>query len=154
MKKIISILSKIVSFLVIVYVITVLPMLLNYHPLVVLSGSMEPTYKVGSLIYYKSRNNYKENDPITFSLHNNIVTHRIVKIIDNEYTTKGDANESPDLETITIDNIKGKVCRISIPYIGYYLKYLNDNTYLVIIMLMIISADILINKKGDIYVEE
>ncbi len=154
MKKIISILSKIVSFLVIVYVITVLPMLLNYHPLVVLSGSMEPTYKVGSLIYYKSRNNYKENDPITFSLHNNIVTHRIVKIIDNEYTTKGDANESPDLETITIDNIKGKVCRISIPYIGYYLKYLNDNTYLVIIMLMIISVDILINKKGDIYVEE
>lgn len=154
MKKLISILSKIVSFLVIVYVITVLPMLLNYHPLVVLSGSMEPTYKVGSLIYYKSRNNYKENDPITFSLHNNIVTHRIVKIIDNEYTTKGDANESPDLETITIDNIKGKVCRISIPYIGYYLKYLNDNTYLVIIMLMIISADILINKKGDIYVEE
>ena len=154
MKKIISILSKIVSFLVIVYVITVLPMLLNYHPLVVLSGSMEPTYKVGSLIYYKSRNNYKENDPITFSLHNNIGTHRIVKIIDNEYTTKGDANESPDLETITIDNIKGKVCRISIPYIGYYLKYLNDNTYLVIIMLMIISADILINKKGDIYVEE
>ena len=152
--SIISILSKIVSFLVIVYVITVLPMLLNYHPLVVLSGSMEPTYKVGSLIYYKSRNNYKENDPITFSLHNNIVTHRIVKIIDNEYTTKGDANESPDLETITIDNIKGKVCRISIPYIGYYLKYLNDNTYLVIIMLMIISADILINKKGDIYVEE
>ena len=51
---------------------------------VVLSGSMEPTYHVGSLIYIKDVN-YKElkaGDPITYMLNENtVVTHRIIEVL-------------------------------------------------------------------------
>ncbi len=148
MKKIIKVLSKIVTVLVLIYTITVVPVIFSYHPLVVLSGSMEPTIKVGSLIYYKEKNDYNVNDIISFNIKGQTVTHRIVDVLDDNYITKGDANESNDLNPIKKDNIKGKVSNITINYIGYYLKFLNDNKFVVFLMFLILSTDILINK-GD-----
>lgn len=148
MKKIIKVLSKIVTVLVLIYTITVVPVIFSYHPLVVLSGSMEPTIKVGSLIYYKEKNDYNVNDIISFNIKGQTVTHRIVDELDDNYITKGDANESNDLNPIKKDNIKGKVSNITINYIGYYLKFLNDNKFVVFLMFLILSTDILINK-GD-----
>ena len=145
-KTVINILSKITTIIVIVYAITIVPVIFNYHPLVVLSGSMEPTYHVGSLIYYQEKENYELGEAITFKYNNDLVTHRIVKVEDNNVITQGDSNSSPDLEPVSKSNIKGKVM-LTIPYIGYYLKFINDNQYLVIIMLTIISIDILINSK-------
>lgn len=54
-------------------------------PLTVLSGSMEPTYHVGSLIYVKAVD-YHElqvGDPITFVIDENLTyaTHRIVEVV-------------------------------------------------------------------------
>lgn len=148
MKKIIKVLSKIVTVLVLIYTITVVPVIFSYHPLVVLSGSMEPTIKVGSLIYYKEKNDYNVNDIISFNIKGQTVTHRIVDVLDDNYITKGDANESNDLNPIKKDNIKGKVSNITINYIGYYLRFLNDNKFVVFFMFLILSTDILINK-GD-----
>lgn len=148
MKKIIKVLSKIVTVLVLIYTITVVPVIFSYHPLVVLSGSMEPTIKVGSLIYYKEKNDYNVNDIISFNIKGQTVTHRIVEVLDDNYITKGDANKSNDLNPIKKDNIKGKVSNININYIGYYLKFLNDNKFVVFLMFLILSTDILINK-GD-----
>ena len=68
----------------------------------VISGSMEPTYSVGDLLYVKSvdPDSVKVGDPITFVLNEELVvaTHRVVAI-DGEnrlFTTKGDANETED----------------------------------------------------------
>ena len=65
-KKIVHILSYIAYILIGLYGIVCVPMIMGYKPVVVLSGSMEPTYHVGSVIYYHQVNkeDLKEQDVI------------------------------------------------------------------------------------------
>lgn len=97
----------------------------NYKILVVQSGSMEPTLRVGGLIISKPASNYQVGDMVTFREPNNptdLTTHRIVdeKQEGGEtiFVSKGDANEKPDSKTISKIDILGKVL-FSIPYLGY-----------------------------------
>ena len=83
------------------------------HP--ILSGSMEPTLKVGGLIITKPENiqNIKENDIITFNISpDSIVTHRVVGIEMREgkpwFQTKGDANKEPDKDYVSSEGEKIK----------------------------------------------
>lgn len=103
-------------------IITLLPVPHNFQLLTVLSGSMEPTIKTGSIILIKPITNYKINDIITFQSQGEIVTHRIYgKKVKNDialYITKGDANNGPDIREITKKNVRGKVF-LDIPYLGY-----------------------------------
>ena len=55
-KKVVHILSLIIYGLVSIYVVICIPMIFKYKPLVVLTGSMEPSFKVGSIVYYKRTN--------------------------------------------------------------------------------------------------
>ena len=54
-KGFVNILTWIVYACIACYLLIAAPMLAGYHPVVVLSGSMEPTYHVGSIIYYKKQ---------------------------------------------------------------------------------------------------
>ncbi len=109
--------------------------LVGLQPYVVLSGSMEPTYHVGSLIYVKSVD-YKElkvGDPITYMLsENTVVTHRIIEVLVDEedpntirYFTQGDANAVADGTSVHYKNIIGKPV-FSIPYLGYVSNYIQN----------------------------
>ena len=109
--------------------------LIGLQPFVVLSGSMRPTYEVGSLIYVKSVD-YKElkvGDPITFMIsQDTVVTHRIIEVLVDEedpntirYFTQGDANEQPDGTSVHYKNIIGKPV-FSIPYLGYVSNYIQN----------------------------
>jgi len=140
-KKIVHLLAIISYALIIIYAIVCIPMIFGHHPVVVLSGSMEPTYKVGSVIYYKkvSEKELKKGDVITFNANNNkMVSHRIVSIDNGLIETKGDANNVSDVNKIRYGNVRGKVGKISIPYVGYYIKLVNDNLTLVVIAAVII----------------
>ena len=101
----------------------------------VLSGSMEPEYPVGSLIYVK-KVDYRElkvGDPITFLLDKDtVVTHRIIEVLVDEedpntvrYFTQGDANDVPDGASVHYKNIIGKPV-FSIPYLGYVSNYIQN----------------------------
>jgi signal peptidase I len=88
---------------------------------------MEPTIKTGSLIFVSAdkTKNTQEGDIVTFSSitqPNLLITHRVIGVEKNElnmvFKTKGDANNSPDLEPIKIEQIKGKVI-FDIPFLGY-----------------------------------
>lgn len=98
-------------------------------PYTVLSGSMEPAYHVGSLIYVKKvpTDEIKVGDPITFVLNEDLVvaTHRVIEIdSENEFFyTKGDNNESPDASPVSFKNVLG-VPQFTIPYLGYLSNYL------------------------------
>lgn len=105
------------------------------QPFVVLSGSMEPTYHVGSLIYVKSVD-YKQlkvGDPITFMIsENTVATHRIIEVLPDaedpdtiRYFTQGDANDVPDGSSVHYKNIIGKPV-FSIPYLGYVSDYIQN----------------------------
>lgn len=109
--------------------------LVGLRPYVVLSGSMEPAYHVGSLIYVKSVD-YRElkvGDPITYMVsQDTVVTHRIIEVLVDEedpdtirYFTQGDANDVPDGTSVHYRNIIGTPV-FSIPYLGYVSNYIQN----------------------------
>lgn len=131
----------------------------------VLTGSMEPTYPVGSLIYVKKvdPNQLRVQDVITFSLTSNtVVTHRIVEVVPDEtnprlvrFRTQGDANNAPDASLVSPSNIIGKVV-FGIPYLGHIANYVQHppGTYvaiflsLVLIVIVFVTDSATSSKKG------
>jgi len=94
----------------------------------VISGSMEPTYRVGSLIYVKpvKYTEVKVGDAITFVLSDETAaTHRVVAISDDHkyFTTKGDANDFEDGSPVYYENLIG-IPVFTIPYLGYVANYI------------------------------
>ena len=99
----------------------------------VLSGSMEPTYHTGSVIYVK-KVDYRElqsGDVITFMLdEDTVATHRVVEVVPDEedpsvlrYRTKGDANDAEDGGLVHYKNVIGSPV-FTIPYLGYVSSYI------------------------------
>ena len=91
---------------------------------VVVSGSMEPEIPKGSLVYVKSTNPEKiqSDDVIAFyggRDANAIITHRVVenRIIMGEFITKGDANQTNDMNPVRYENLIGRV-EWSVPQVG------------------------------------
>lgn len=125
-KKILSnLFSALAIIVVFLIVISAFPVTGNYKILVVQSGSMEPNIHTGSVVVVFPEKEYKIGDVITFK--NNAgkldsITHRIVKVgsdgITTVFTTKGDANNANDTNTVYTKNIIGKVL-FSVPYFGY-----------------------------------
>lgn len=72
------------------------------------SGSMEPYLKVNSFVLIKESNNYEVNDVVTYKKNNEFITHRIIKIDDEEIIAKGDANNNED-DPINKKDIVGKL---------------------------------------------
>ncbi len=98
----------------------------------VLSGSMEPLYPTGSLIYVKpvDKSLLKSGDVITFMLDaSSIATHRIVEVIPDasdasviRYRTKGDANSAPDGALVHCRNVLGSPV-FCLPWLGYFAQF-------------------------------
>jgi signal peptidase I len=130
----------------------------NYKMFVVMSGSMEPKIKTGSIVVVKQVNNYVKGDVITFKESNNpkiTVTHRIFSLKEENnikvFTTKGDANKSPDLAEIRQGQILGKEI-LAIPYIGYVINFAKTQTglmVLIVIPAVIIVYNELMNIKKE-----
>lgn len=123
--KIIS--TALVIVVVLLAVLLVGVRLVGFTPYTVLSGSMEPTYHVGSIIYVSKiqPTDLKLMDPVTYRSENGIVvTHRIIEILNPNdpeklaFRLKGDANEIPDGAPIPASALLGKPL-FSIPYLGY-----------------------------------
>ena len=119
-----------------------LPRILGMTPLAVLSGSMEPTYHVGSLIYVADADpaDVQVGDPITFKISDDtMVTHRVVAI-DTEtqtFQTKGDANDNVDGGAVAWQNLVGKPV-FTLPYMGYVAAYANTTTGMIILVTIIL----------------
>lgn len=96
---------------------------IGFTPYAVISGSMEPKYPVGSMIYVQAvePSSIRPGDPITFVLNEDLLvaTHRVVEVLaDGSFITKGDANSDIDGKPVHPNNLLGKPI-FSIPYIGY-----------------------------------
>ena len=119
-----------IAFLVLIgglLIFSMVPIEGNFQIKIVLSGSMEPEIKVGSVVIVKPVDRYEVGDVVTFGKddRDNIpTTHRIldVRVVDGEmrFITKGDANEDRDGRELTADGIIGKVL-FDIPYLGFIL---------------------------------
>ena len=131
-KRVWNIVSGIlIAIMVVLVVMLVGVRLIGYQPYCVLSGSMEPTYHTGSLIYVKKADpqDIKVGDPITFVLDENltVATHRVIEIDEasQHFYTKGDANEYPDASPVHFNNLIGRPS-FTIPYMGYMVNYIQN----------------------------
>ena len=139
--------------------------LMGLQVFTVLSGSMEPTYHTGSLIYVKKVDATKlsEGTVITFMLdEDTLATHRIVGVVPDEedpsvirYRTKGDANESEDGGLVHYKNVVGTPV-FTIPKLGYLANYIQHppGTYVAIsagalILLLMFLPELLGMLTGD-----
>ena len=112
-------------------------------PFTVLSGSMEPVYSAGDLIYVKEVDPFEleEGTIITFMLsEDTIATHRIVEVVPDaeddtviRFKTKGDANESEDGGLVYYKNVIGTPI-FSVPKLGYVANFIQEppGTYVAI----------------------
>lgn len=120
---------------------SLLPINGNYKLFTVMSGSMAQKIPVGSVVAVKPINEYHVGDVVTFNSTNSkdITTHRIYQINKGDagstYTTKGDANDAPDLQTISQNQIVGKVYAV-LPLLGYVLAYIKTPVGLVLIIII------------------
>ena len=163
MKTVKIIWNAITSLLVILVVIGAMLLggvrILGYQVFTVLSGSMEPVYHTGSLIYVKDVDyrDLGEGDVITFMLNEDTVaTHRIVGVVPDEedpsvvrYRTKGDANDAEDGALVHYKNVIGSPV-FTIPYLGYVANYIQNppGTYIAIsagavLMILVVLPDLL-----------
>lgn len=130
LNKIWSIASTAVVILAVIVAVLLMGLrLFGYQVFNVVSGSMEPTYSVGDLIYVKEVDPelIQVGDPITFVLNEDLVvaTHRVIEI-DGEnrrFYTKGDANDTADAAPVHYNNLIG-VPKLRIPLLGYVSNYI------------------------------
>ena len=135
--------------------------LLGFRVFTIISGSMEPEYSVGDLIYVKSVdvNTIKVGDPITFILNEDLVvaTHRVVRIDAEKqhFYTKGLANEIEDNDPVHFKNVIG-VPQFSIPKLGYVSNFIQHppGMYItigigVLLILIVFLPDMLKKKEPE-----
>jgi signal peptidase I len=161
--KIASNLITVILFILLIFMIFVVvsskasggePNFLGYQLKTVLSGSMEPTFKTGSIISVKpvkGATDLKKGDVITFmETQDVLVTHRIIEVIKNNdqvmYKTQGDNNDNPDSNFVIPQNVVGKYTGFTIPYIGYLLDFAKSKSGSAI--LLILPGILLIGYSG------
>ena len=136
--------------------------LLGFKVFNVISGSMEPKYSVGDLIYVKEVdvNSIKAGDPITFVLNEDLVvaTHRVIEVDaeNKQFFTKGDANKTADASPVHFNNVIG-VPKFSIPLLGYVSDFIQNppGIYITLIagVLLIVAVflpDFLVKKRDKV----
>ena len=135
--------TVLVALVVILALLLVGARIIGLQVFTVLSGSMEPTYHVGSLIYVKEIDPYEleSGDVITFMLdEDTVATHRIVEVVPDErdatvvrFRTKGDANDVEDGSLVHYKNLIGTPV-FTIPKLGYLANYIQNppGTYVAI----------------------
>lgn len=132
------------------------------QPFAVLSGSMEPAYHTGAVIYVQDidPNSLEVGDVITFWVTEEAVaTHRIIEVLGQEdslqFRTKGDANEIPDGNLVLQENVIGKVI-FTLPYFGYLVQFIQGKTghyalifFSAFLMLMLILPELLFDSDKE-----
>lgn len=134
MSKTLKVILKTINFIIIsvaalLVIFIIGARLLGLQMFTVLSGSMEPEYPTGSLIYVKEIDpaELEVGDVITYRLSGStIATHRIVEIMADaedpdefQFRTKGDANDSEDAVPVESSSLIGTPV-LTLPKIGVF----------------------------------
>lgn len=165
MAKVINTISTIlVALVVLLALLLAVPRFIGIDTYVIISGSMEPQFKTGGLIYTTKKVDPAEievGDVITFQMSETTrATHRVIAIVDDggvpKFQTKGDANDAPDANLVPYENVIGRAL-FDIPGLGYVANYIQNPPGLyfaaavgVILILLVFISDMLIedDKKS------
>lgn len=156
--------TAVVIFVVILALLLAGARLLGLQVYTVLSGSMEPNYHVGSIIYVKDvpPSTLQVGDAISFLIsENTVATHRIIEVIpDGEdptvirFRTKGDNNDIEDTNPVHCNNVLGKVVG-TVPLLGYVSNFVQNppGTYItlcaaLVLVLAVFVPDIISGARA------
>lgn len=162
LKKLWGVLSTVLVIVIVLCAVLLMgSRLVGYQVFTVISGSMEPTYSVGDLIYVQKVDpaTIEVGQPITFVLNESlaVATHRVVEAdYENQhFYTKGDANEIADQMPVHFNNVIG-VPRFSIPKLGYVSDFIQHppGTYITIaacavLIILVFLPDMFEKKEED-----
>ena len=110
-------------------VVLVLPRLLGWQSVTVMSGSMAPTYAVDAELALAPVDpaDVRVGDVIAFRTESDrpMVTHRVAAIyrdaVGLSFVTKGDANEEADIEPVAASAVRGRVV-FGVPHLGLFVR--------------------------------
>lgn len=136
------------------------PRALGVQPLIVLTGSMEPTLPTGGLAFmrpladpavlegatphvdpdWQPTSAIRAGDIITFRMARDprqTISHRVVAVIEDErgrrFETQGDASPRPDAQPVPAESVVGTVI-FSMPHLGYVADRLrHTESYVVLV---------------------
>ena len=111
-----------------------LPMPFGYGIANVLSGSMEPTFSKGTLLFVKDTQNVQEGDIVVYQSGRELIVHRVIALSEDEIITQGDANNVAD-EPFARTQIKGKVIGW-IPVLGSVATVLKTPAAVIVILIL------------------
>lgn len=160
LKKIWSVASTVLVVLVVLCAVFLMgSRVMGYQVYTVISGSMEPNFRVGDLLYVKEvpAGEIRVGDAITFVQNEQLVvaTHRVVRIDAEKqlFYTKGDANEIEDGPPVHFRNLIGRA-EFSIPLLGYVSDFVQNppGMYITIaagavLIILVFLPDMLQKKK-------
>lgn len=133
-----------------------IPNFMGYEVYNVVSGSMEPTIPVGSIIYVKKVDpaDIYSGDIIAFHSGDSVIMHRVTqnKVVEGTFTTKGDANNGEDMNDVPYKDLIGLVVR-HIPILGQLL-ILFGSTFGRICMVCFAACGALLNILGGRFRDE
>lgn len=155
MKKV----NKIVSIILIMLIIFSLGVIVylrisNTKVFTLVSNSMEPSLKEGSLLFNQNKEfkDIEVGDIITYKLKNSdiYITHRVSEIddINERILCKGDANDDVDNSFIDYEQYKGNL-QFYLPFVGYIVIFMNGTFGRILGFILIVG--LLLSVSYDLY---
>ena len=147
LKSVLKVMTAGCYILIFITIVLLSPILVGKRPMIVLSGSMEPTFQQGSLIYMEKAefDEIKAGDIVSYG-REEIVSHRVIGKMNQTKSllTRGDANETIDPE-VPAKGIVGRIWEgVYIPYAGF-LFYGLRKPQIIMVLVMILILDMLIS---------
>ena len=106
---------------------SVVPRVMGMQSYAIISGSMEPAYPTGSLVYAEPAEGaaLQAGDVAAFWRDQDVIVHRVRENVsaEGELVTKGDANDAEDGSLVHYKNVIGTPV-FTIPKLGYVANYI------------------------------
>lgn len=126
---------------VVALVSSIIPRIIGVRSYVIVSGSMEPAYPVGSLVYAEPVEgaDLHVGDVAVFRRDQDIIVHRVKSNNGLELATKGDANAAVDVRPVSYANVLGRVV-FQLPGIGSVLTVFSSTSGRLLLGLIVVMG--------------
>jgi hypothetical protein len=156
--SVIKIFFDICFLIVLCYGILCIPLLADYHSYVVEDSLNEANIKKGSLVYYKKvqPTEILQDDIIVYKPAMEMIFHKVMRVIppsdentnntqDYTYEVEIDSYHKEYPNNIAYKDILGEVAPIYLPFVGYFVNFIQLNMPLFYIIIGISAVDLLLS---------